>query len=118
LATTAIVENQILIGGGYRIMKVLIGGAIAAILGLIGLGIWWEPFLNILTGVIPIILLLGGALAIYVGYDEMKDQMKLKEEETVSAVDLDAAKEELQKAKAEAEKYKAELEKAKTAKKK
>ena len=98
-------------------MKVLIGGAIAAVLGLIGLGIWWKEFFVLLAGGIPIVLLLGGALAIYVGFDEMKDQMKSKKEET-SAVDLDAAKEELQKAKAEAEKYKAELEKAKASKKK
>ncbi|MBW2544447.1 MAG: hypothetical protein JRD43_03040 [Deltaproteobacteria bacterium] len=96
-------------------MKVLIGGAVAAVLGLIGLGIWWEEFFELLAGGIPIVLLLGGALAIYVGFDEMKDQMKSKEEETASTVDLDAAKEELQKAKAEAEKYKAELEKAKAA---
>lgn len=98
-------------------MKVLIGGAIAAVLGLIGLGIWWKEFFVLIAGGIPIILLLGGALAIYVGFDEMKDQMKLKEEETASTVDLDAAKEELQKAKAEAERYKAELEKAKAAEK-
>jgi len=96
-------------------MKVLIGGIIGVVLGLIGLGIWWEPFLNLLAGGIPIILLLGGALAIYVGYDEMKDQMKSKKEEKASEVDLEAAKEELQKAKAETEKYKAELEKTKTA---
>ena len=96
-------------------MKVLIGGAVAAVLGLIGLGIWWEQFFILLAGGIPIILLLGGALAIYVGFDEMKDQMKSKEEEAASSADLDAAKEELQKAKAEAEKYKAELAKVKTA---
>ncbi|MBW2598581.1 MAG: hypothetical protein JRC53_00875 [Deltaproteobacteria bacterium] len=99
-------------------MKVLIGGVIAAVLGLIGLVIWWKPFLDLLAGGIPIILLLGGALAIYVGYDEIMDQIKSKEEETASTVDLDAAKEELQKAKAEAEKYKAELEKTKAPKKK
>ncbi|TFG93299.1 MAG: hypothetical protein E4H15_01665 [Syntrophobacterales bacterium] len=99
-------------------MKVLIGGAIAAVLGLVGLVIWWEPFLTLLAGGIPIALLLGGALAIYVGLDEMKDQMKSKEEEQVSTEELDAAKEDLKKAKAEAEKYKAELEKAKAAKKK
>ena len=50
-------------------MKVLIGGAVAAVLGLIGLGIWWEQFFILLAGGIPIILLLGGALAIYVGFD-------------------------------------------------
>ena len=96
-------------------MKVLIGGIIGAVLGLIGLGIWWEPFLNLLAGGIPIILLLGGALAIYVGYDEIKDRMKSKEEEKASETDLENAREELQKAKAEAEKYKAELKKTKTA---
>ncbi len=99
-------------------MKVLIGGIIAAILGIIGLVIWWEPFLVLLQGGIPIILLLGGALAIYVGFDEMTDQMKSKEEEQASPEELNTIKEDLEKAKAEAEKYKAALEKAKAAKKK
>ncbi len=101
-------------------MKILIGGVVAAVLGLIGLASWWGPFLILLQGAIPILLLLGGALAIYVGFDEMKDQMKSKEPEkaTPSAAELAAAREEAEKAKAEAEKYKAELEKAKTAKKK
>jgi len=99
-------------------MKVLIGGVIAAVLGLVGLVFWWPDFLTLLKGGIPIALLLGGALAIYVGFDEMKDQMKSKEEEQASSEDLEATKEDLKKAKAEAEKYKAELEKAKAAKKK
>jgi len=99
-------------------MKVLIGGIIAAVLGLIGLVIWWEPFIELLQGGIPVVLLLGGALAVYVGFDEMTDKMKSKEEEQTSMEALNAAKEEAKKAKAEAEKYKAELEKAKAAKKK
>ena len=99
-------------------MKALIGGEIAAVLRLIGLFVWWEPFVALLAGGIPIALLLGGALAIYVGFDEMKDQMKSKEEEQASSEDLEATKEDLKKAKAEAEKYKAELDKAKAAKKK
>lgn len=57
-------------------MKTLIGGAIAAALGLIGLGIWWAEFLMVLAGVIPIMLLLGGGLAIYLGFDELKDSFK------------------------------------------
>jgi len=99
-------------------MKVLIGGVIAAVLGLIGLVVWWEPFCILLAGGIPIALLLGGALAIYVGFDEMKDQAQSKEEELASADELNATKEDLEKAKAEAKKYKAELEKAKAATKK
>jgi len=45
-------------------MKTLIGGAVAAALGLIGLVIWWGSFLMVIKGTIPIMLLLGGGLAI------------------------------------------------------
>ncbi|MEJ2167800.1 MAG: hypothetical protein P8X90_19935 [Desulfobacterales bacterium] len=54
-------------------MKTLIGGAIAAILGLIGIVVWFPQFLTVVAGTIPIMLLLGGALAIYLGIDELKD---------------------------------------------
>ena len=60
-------------------MKTLIGGAIAAALGLIGLGIWWSEFLMVLAGIIPVMLLLGGGLAIYLGFDELKDTWKKDE---------------------------------------
>jgi hypothetical protein len=62
-------------------MKTLIGGAIAAVLGLIGLTVWFRPFLQILAGAIPIMLLLGGGLAIYLGFDELKDSWKKEEQE-------------------------------------
>ena len=57
-------------------MKTLIGGAIAAALGLVGLVIWWGQFLMVLAGIIPAMLLLGGALAIYLGFFELKDSWK------------------------------------------
>jgi hypothetical protein len=60
-------------------MKTLIGGAIAAALGLIGLVIWWGQFLMVLSGIIPVMLLLGGALAIYLGFDELRDTRKSDE---------------------------------------
>ena len=41
-------------------MKTLVGGAVAATLGLIGLGFWWKEFLTVLGGTIPAVLLLGG----------------------------------------------------------
>ena len=63
-------------------MKTLIGGAIAAVLGLIGITQWYHEFLGVLAGVIPVILILGGALAIYLGFDELKDTWK--KEDTVS----------------------------------
>ncbi len=66
-------------------MKTLIGGAIAAALGLIGLVIWWGQFLMVLAGIVPAMLLLGGALAIYLGFDEIKDTWKADEAAEPSA---------------------------------
>jgi phosphate/sulfate permease len=63
-------------------MKTLIGGAVGAVLGLIGMSIWWKPFLQLLAGAIPVMLLLGGGLALYLGFDELKDTWK-KEDTTV-----------------------------------
>jgi hypothetical protein len=60
-------------------MKTLIGGAIAAVFGLIGLTVWFPAFLQLLAGAIPIMLLLGGGLAIYLGFDELKDSWKKDE---------------------------------------
>ena len=54
-------------------MKTLIGGAIAVAIGIIGVLVWWKSFFAILAGFIPIMLLLGGGLAIYLGFDELKD---------------------------------------------
>ena len=63
-------------------MKTLIGGAIAAVIGLIGLTIWFPAFLQLLAGAIPIMLLLGGGLAIYLGFDELKDSWKKEDDDT------------------------------------
>jgi hypothetical protein len=93
-------------------MKTLIGGAVAAALGLIGLGFWWKEFLTVLGGTIPAVLLLGGGLAIYLGFDEMKDTWK-KDEPVASAVTAD----ELEKYKSEISDLKKELEGLKTEKK-
>ena len=57
-------------------MKTLIGGAVAAVLGLIGLSVWFSAFLQLLAGALPIMLLLGGGLALYLGFDELKDTWK------------------------------------------
>ncbi len=64
-------------------MKTLVGGAAAAVLGLIGLVVWWSPFMTLLAGAIPLMLLLGGGLAIYLGFDELKDTWK--KDDTIGA---------------------------------
>ncbi len=54
-------------------MKTLVGGAVAAVIGVIGLAVWFKEFLTLLAGAIPVMLLLGGCLALYLGFDELKD---------------------------------------------
>ncbi len=92
-------------------MKTLIGGAVGAVLGLIGISIWWKPFLQLLAGAIPVMLLLGGGLALYLGFDELKDTWK-KEDTTVDTPietdDTEKYKEEIDELKKEIETLKAE----------
>lgn len=54
-------------------MKALIGGAFVSALGIVLLVLWWEEFLMILSGILPVSLVLGGGLAIYLGFDELKE---------------------------------------------
>ncbi len=89
-------------------MKTLIGGAVAAALGLVGLVIWWGQFLMVLAGIIPAMLLLGGALAIYLGFDELKDTRK--DDETVESPPESSEGEEVEKDKKETDDLKEEIE--------
>ena len=79
-------------------MKTLIGGAIGAVLGIIGVSIWFIEFLQLLAGAIPITLLLGGGLALYLGFDEVKDSWRKKDTATSNAPNVE-----------DVEKYKQEI---------
>ena len=68
-------------------MKTLIGGAVAVLLGIIGIAVWFGAFLQILAGAIPPVLLLGGGLALYLGFDELKDSWKKNDGDDVPAAD-------------------------------
>ena len=87
-------------------MKTLIGGAVAAVLGIIGLVLWWKEFLMLLAGAVPFALLSGGALAIYLGFDELKDSWKSKED--FGSTVTNDYKGEVEKLKKEVEELKAE----------
>lgn len=96
-------------------MKTLIGGAAAAVLGIIGMAVWFKPFLQLLAGAIPFALLSGGALAIYLGFDEVKDTWKSKEDDSISSVssEVESYKQEVEDLKKEVE----DLKDTKTSKK-
>ncbi len=54
-------------------MKTLLGGAIATVFGILFMAVWWKELFLLLAGCIPIMLILGGVLAIYLGSDELKE---------------------------------------------
>ncbi len=55
-------------------MMALAGGLISLVLGVIGIVVWWGYFLKALAAGVPIMLILGGALATYLGIEEIKDK--------------------------------------------
>jgi hypothetical protein len=104
-----IVSFVIFTGGIF--MSLLIGGVISAIFGLISLIFCWSDFMTIVKGSFPIFLILGGALAVYVGIDELQE--KIREERQRQEEKLEKAQEEIELVKAQAERYKEELDKLK-----
>jgi hypothetical protein len=90
-------------------MTALIGGLVAVALGLIGLGLWWRDFLTLLAGGVPLLLLLGGALAVYLGFEEAKDKF-FKKSETPAYEPPKASEAEVEKYKAEVDTLKKEIE--------
>ena len=92
-------------------MKTLIIGAACAILGLIGVAHWWSEFMSLLAGALPVIFLLGGALAIYLGFDELKDNWQRED-----SFEMGRPSEEVDKYKREVDELKKEIESLKDAK--
>ena len=53
-------------------MAILIGGIVAVVIGAVWAAIWWCSLLELLVALIPPVLILGGAIAIYFGIDEIR----------------------------------------------
>jgi arginine exporter protein ArgO len=92
-------------------MSLFIGGIVSVILGVIGFSFWWNDLIIILKGGIPILLILGGILAVYVGLDAMQD--KVREERQKQDESLAKAHEEIEQVKALSEQYREEIERLK-----
>jgi len=92
-------------------MSLLTGGAISTFLGLLGLIFWWSYFVAILKGAVPVFLILGGVLAIYIGFDDIQD--KLNRERQKQEEELARAREEIEAVKAQTSQYRDELDRLK-----
>ncbi len=58
-----------------KVLSLLIG-AIVAVVGVILLIAWWYEFLFMLRGALPVLLILGGGIAVAAGLSELKDVLK------------------------------------------
>jgi hypothetical protein len=96
-------------------MKVFWGGVAAAFLGFLGIIVFHHAVSRFILSTIPLILLFGGLMAAYLGYDEAKDKLPFSKSMENQEPSNDAKlKEEAEKYKQEVERLKSELEKNKT----
>jgi len=87
-------------------MMSLVGGIVAFFLGVIFLWIWRGAFLEVLTGTLPVLFILGGALAAYLGYEELNDKStsdNFDDEKTELKSEVESLKEEIKSLKGEKE---------------
>jgi len=96
--------------GGFA-MSLLISGIVSVILGVIGFSLWWSDLMILLKGGVPIMLILGGVLAVYVGLDAMEDRMR--EERNKQEEKFEKTRDEIERVKAQAEQYREEIERLK-----
>jgi len=94
-----------------KFMTLLIGGIVTAFVGFVGFVLWFGDFLVLLKGAVPLLLLAGGGLAAYVGFDDLQDKLNRERERQAEAVNK--AQEEAETARVKAEQYREELEKLK-----
>ena len=92
-------------------MKVFVGGVAAAFLGFLGIVIFSDAVFRFIGGAIPLILLLGGLMAAYLGYDEVKEKLPFPKKDSQEPSNDARLKEEAEKYKQEVERLKAELDK-------
>jgi len=96
-------------------MKVFMGGVATAFLGLLCIIIWHHAVLKLVLSAIPLILLLGGLMAAYLWYDEVKDKLPCcRSKETPEPSNDAKLTVEVERYKQEAERLKSELDKTKT----
>lgn len=81
-------------------MVALMGGLVALLLGIISLIAWWDEFIVVVMGCIPVVLLMGGALATYLGLEEARDKQR---------AEFEAAREPFNPDPQEVDKYKQEV---------
>jgi len=88
-------------------MAALGGGLVALVLGIIGIIFWFGYFIKALQAGLPAMLILGGALAVYLGFEELKDKRNtpdtFDDDTTVLKGEVESLKDEIKQMKSEGE---------------
>lgn len=87
-------------------MAALGGGLVALVLGIIGIIFWFGYFIKALQAGLPAMLILGGALAVYLGFEELKDKRNTPDTFDDTATlkgEVESLKDEIKQMKAEGE---------------
>jgi hypothetical protein len=88
-------------------MAALGGGLVALVLGIIGIIFWFGYFIKALQAGLPAMLILGGALAVYLGFEELKDKRNtpdsFDDNSTALKGEVESLKEEIKQMKSESE---------------
>ena len=88
-------------------MAALGGGLVALLLGIIGIIFWFGYFIKALQAGLPAMLILGGALAVYLGFEELKDKRNtpdtFDDDTTTLKSEVESLKDEIKQMKAEDE---------------
>ncbi len=61
-------------------MPSIIGGAIAIALGIWGLSAWWWSVAEVFRGLVPILLLIGGLVALSAGISMVREESESDED--------------------------------------
>jgi hypothetical protein len=59
----------------------IIIGVVITLLGVLGLAGWWNDFITILKGSLPVILIFSGIIAVIAGASELQEKLGAKKEE-------------------------------------
>ena len=88
-------------------MAALGGGLVALLLGIIGIIFWFGYFIKALQAGLPAMLILGGALAVYLGFEELKDKRNtpdtFDDDTTALKGEVESLKDEIKQMKTESE---------------
>ena len=85
-------------------MMSLVGGVIALVLGVVFLIICKGDVWTVIKGTVPLLLIMGGGLAAYLGYEEIKDKTASEstdDEKVELKSEVESLKEELRELKGE-----------------